>query len=163
MIDFHVDCIPPKTTSQMKRAVRTGTGIRFFKGKKQAAAEQTLEAVLLPHRPSRPVAGIVRLTISVTWPWRQKDTNTKARAAMAKQLGRIPNGSKPDIDNYVKGLIDKLVTLRFIERDELVVDLRARKFFGERPGIQIEVEPVTMDVGGVAAGADNSFPDNPQG
>jgi len=140
MIDVFCPCVPPKTTAQQKRA-NFKTGV-FFKDKKGAQAISTLEGVLMPHQPEKPVSGLVRLSVEVVWPWRNSDINTKAKKAHAEKVGRIPCGSKPDLDNWVKNLQDVLVSLRFIERDEFVCDLSVRKFFGEEPGIRVTVQEV---------------------
>ena len=141
-LEFFCACVPPKTTSQQKRAMRTATGIRFFKGKDQEAAISTLEGVLLPHQPEEPLHGLIRLEVGATWPWRASDLSTKAKKQLAESLGHAPCGVKPDLDNFVKQLQDCLVALRFIERDELVCDLRVQKFLGEAPGIWIRITEV---------------------
>lgn len=137
---FFASCVPPKTTSQQKGAHATADGgVRFFKKAKTITASNTLEAVLLPHKPSQPMAGIVSLSVEVVWPWRASDVKTRTQQERADRYGRIRSGVKPDCDNFVKMLQDALVSLRFIEGDELVSDLRVRKFFGENPGITIEL------------------------
>lgn len=141
-LEFFCSCCPPRTTSQMKRAVRTKTGIRFFKSAKQEAAGATLEGVLLPHQPAKPIVGLVRLEVEATWPWRASDLSTKAKREHAQVVSRIPSGSKPDLDNMIKALQDALVALRFIERDELVCELTVRKFFGAEPGLLVRIEAV---------------------
>lgn len=141
-LEFFCSCVPPKTTSQMKRAVRTNAGIRFFKSKDQESAAATLEGVLLPHQPARPIEGLVELSVEFTWPWRKADLSTAAKRERAARVRRVPSGSKPDADNAVKACLDCLVALRFIERDELVCELTVRKFFGEKPGIAVRITKV---------------------
>lgn len=141
-LSFFVSCVPPTATSQQKRAVRTRKGIRFFKGANQIAAENTLDAVLLPHQPSSPVPGIVAVEVEATWPWRKGDLSTKAKRERAESKGRIPSGSKPDCDNLCKAILDRLASLRFIERDELVAALTVRKFFGAEPGLFVRITSI---------------------
>ncbi len=128
---------PPKTTAQQKRLVQTSAGPLFYKGKVQQAAEATFTALLLPHRPARPLPAPLRLEIVAIWPWRTKDSK-KIRA-----LGRIPHIVRPDLDNWVKGFVDSLAQLRFIENDAQIADLRIRKYFGDKVGIYVRLCTIT--------------------
>jgi Holliday junction resolvase RusA-like endonuclease len=58
-----------------------------------------------------------------------------------KQVGAIEtyHTSKPDIDNLVKGLFDALNGVLW-EDDNRVVDMKAIKIYGEKPGIKLEVK-----------------------
>lgn len=58
-----------------------------------------------------------------------------------KQISAIGtyHTSKPDIDNLVKGLFDALNGVLW-EDDNRVVDMKAEKIYGEKPGIKLEVK-----------------------
>ena len=132
---FFINCNPPKTTSQMKRTNRA-TGA-FFKSKDQKEAENTFLALLLPFQPSAPICGPIRLWVSVEWPWLLKHKKKD------RLHGRQWMTSKPDSDNWIKLLQDTLVTMRFIESDQSVCDLRVQKFWGGKPGISIALESLS--------------------
>lgn len=141
VVGFFVRCVPPTVTAQQKRAVRTEHGVRFFKGKRQVDAENDLLSLLRPYAPGKPIAGPVRLEIAAVWPFRKSDLASKAKAERCRRLGRIPHDQKPDCDNLAKALIDKLVTLGFIEDDKRVCDLRVSKYFGSEPGLGVRIAP----------------------
>lgn len=128
---------PPKTTSQGKRLAMIGGKPRFFKSSDAKKADATYESLLVAERPEKPIEGPVRLIVEATWPWRKAEP--KRRIA----LGRVWCDVKPDADNFVKQLQDSLVTCRIIDRDEKVVDLTVRKFFGDQVGIRIIVEALS--------------------
>jgi Holliday junction resolvase RusA-like endonuclease len=48
---------------------------------------------------------------------------------------------RPDLENFSKSALDAMNMIVFRD-DSLVVDLRAVKQYGERPGMQIDVGPV---------------------
>lgn len=144
-IEFEISCVPPKTTSQTKRAQVVNGRPRFFPSKEHSADCRMLETLLAPHQPNSPVLGPVELLIELTWPWRASDLATKAKREFAEHVGRIWNSSKPDADNVAKAFIDILSAMRFIEDDARVVDLRVRKFFGSSPGIRVSIDQAVED------------------
>jgi Holliday junction resolvase RusA-like endonuclease len=131
IIDIVATCLPPKTTAQMKRFNRSSG--RFFKSQAMEIAEAAFAEILMPHRPDRPIAGPVEVSVEVTWPWRKSETKK------IRSLGRIPMTAKPDLDNWVKALIDEMVTWRLIDNDQSVWSLSCRKYYGDDPGIRIRI------------------------
>jgi Holliday junction resolvase RusA-like endonuclease len=132
-VTVFLTCVPPKTNHHAKKIVRIGKFSRMADNASLVAAKATLDELLLPHQPTVPVPGPVVLTVTFTWPWLTSHTK-RFRA-----LGRQPHTSKPDCSNVVKTLEDRLVQLRFIDDDRAVVELHVRKFWGDRPGITIEL------------------------
>jgi len=128
---FELPIIP--TAQQRARHTRTG---RAYKSSAQEAAERTLEAVLLPYKPERPLCGSVRLVFTACMPI-PASTSKKRRAAM--QEGKIGHTVKPDVDNLSKQLLDAMTRLRFWEDDRQVVELVARKRYDESPRWVVEV------------------------
>lgn len=136
---FFISCVPPKTSHHHKKIVRLKTrdGRQFSKlGDKPELieAKETLDALLLPfQRPT--MTGAVVLSVVFTWPW----LKTARKRDIAK--GRIPHTSRPDCSNLVKTLEDRLVRLKFIEDDNAVAGLHVEKWWGNTPGIEIEIRP----------------------
>ena len=142
-LHFRIDCVPPSTTSQGKRAVVTPMGVRFFKSKQGKDAERTYESLLAPFRPDQPVSGPVRLELVFVWPWRKSDLSTKAQqAARSHKDARRWHEGKPDCDNIAKQFCDCLSTLLFIGNDAKVAELHVRKFWGTSPGIEVTITPL---------------------
>jgi Holliday junction resolvase RusA-like endonuclease len=140
---FHLNCIPPKTSHHHKKitTIRTKAGGEFRKlvdRPELVAAKGLLEELLIGYRPDVPVLGPYVLTLEFTWPWR------KSEKKRTLALGRIPHVSRPDCSNLAKTLEDRLVSLRFIDDDNAVSELRVRKYWGDTPGIVVSMETVTQ-------------------
>ena len=128
---FELPIIP--TAQQRARHTRTG---RAYKSAAQEDNERTLEAVLLAHKPEKPLRGPVRLAFTAFMPI-PASASKKRRAAM--QEGEIGHTVKPDVDNLSKQLLDAMTRLRFWEDDRQVVELVARKRYDESPRWAVEV------------------------
>lgn len=137
MIAFRLDIIPPTATSQTKRLVMVGGKPRFFPKKEHAAAEKSLLALCKPHAPLNALQGPILLEVDFVFPWRK--TESKRR----RECNVIPNDKRPDADNLVKLVGDVLTKANFYADDGQVADLRVRKFWGETPGIGIQISNIT--------------------
>lgn len=134
---FRLVCVPPTANHQRKKIVRIGKFSRLADKPELVQAKAMLDELLLPHQPPAPVAGPVTLSLEFTWPWLKSHSNrTRAR-------GRIPHTSKPDLTNVAKTIEDRLAALRFIDDDRGVVDLRLTKWWGNQPGIMVQIEPAS--------------------
>lgn len=141
---FFLECVPPTTTAQGKRAVATPSGVRFFKSKQMQSAVEFLTALLCPHRPEEPIKGPVRLEIVAVWPYNKKDQSTKEKRLDCENGGLVWHDIRPDLDNWHKELQDLLVKLRFIEDDSKVVKLVPAKVRGPVPGIVVIIERASL-------------------
>jgi len=135
-LSFFISCIPPKATSQQKGICMIGGKPRHFKKKHVLEAENSLTALLMPHRPAKPLDGPVALSVMWTYPWRSSETKRN------KALGYLPCTTRPDCSNIVKGLEDCMTRLAFWNDDSQVADLRIRKGWGDKPGILITIERI---------------------
>lgn len=131
VIEIKIEGVPPKTTAQGKR-VNLSTG-RFFKSKQHAAEMEVLRLQLRAHRPKTPLEGPIQLKIVATWPY-PKVTPKSLRA------GCRPKLSKPDADNFAKGVIDALVDEGFFSDDAHVWHLNVQKLFGPPESVGIDVQ-----------------------
>lgn len=135
---FVLNIIPPRATHQSGQEIlRGGWGKRRIgtkPGSKWETARRVLTAEILPHKPSYPAEGPLKLSVLWVWPWNSH--HTKAQ----KAKGEIPCGKLPDCDNLNKGLQDVLTRLRFWNDDGQIADLHFRKRYGDRPRIEIEIE-----------------------
>jgi Holliday junction resolvase RusA-like endonuclease len=85
-----------------------------------------------------PITGAVRMIISAYFPPPSSISNTKRKKLL---LGWYDK--KPDIDNIAKAVIDGLNGVAFLD-DRQIVNLEVRKFYGERPVLQVLIEE--MDI-----------------
>lgn len=133
MLKFFVPCHPPTVTAQQKGVCATKSGkIRFFKKASVKAAENSLHALLFPHRPDRPFSGPLTLVVDFRFPWRKSESNRR-RGAFAL----YPIETRPDVDNIFKGLADVMTTLGFWNDDGQISSLTVGKHYSEAPGIGI--------------------------
>ena len=129
---FTISCIPPKGTHQSALRVFGGRPVRQRTSKAEKE-RQTLQALLMPHRPKEPLQGPLRLRVSWIYPYR--------KAEPKKNRGHLlPCDTRPDCDNLAKGLCDIMTGLGFWHDDAQVARLHFSKWWGPEPGISIEIE-----------------------
>ncbi|MBK1835033.1 RusA family crossover junction endodeoxyribonuclease [Roseibacillus ishigakijimensis] len=139
-VRFFLSLDPPTATAQQKgERVVPGKGGKHFvvHYKKQSLkdAEKLFKTLLLPFKPAKPIEGAVRVSCEWIFPWRKSERKTVRRAFSA-----IPKTTKPDAGNSNKLLIDCMTDLGFWGDDSQVFDESARKYWGEEPGIFIQIE-----------------------
>lgn len=125
---FFMPMIPPTKTNQEKginfksRRVYTTDGLKD--------AEAKFDAHLFSHRPDEPLTGAVRLLVHWMFPvtGKHKDGEWKT--------------TKPDVDNSVKTLIDRMTRLGFWKDDAQIVGLLIEKRYSEFPGVYIAYEAI---------------------
>jgi Holliday junction resolvase RusA-like endonuclease len=138
VIKFRLDCIPPSSTSQGKRINRS-TGV-FFTSKAHREDMEMLEALMSPHRPKTPLEGPLDVQIVAVWPWPKS-------ARKSDQEKVLPKTTKPDADNFSKGVIDCLMRLGFFTDDSKISHLSASKWYGTRPCIWITIKTASHVLG----------------
>lgn len=131
---------PPETTHHAKKIVKAGRFSRLADTDELKAAISVWEARLLPHRPTDPVKGAVRLTIHAVFAVPKNQQDTKAKAARFEDMGLVAKVSKPDCSNFAKTLEDRLVALGFIEDDKAVYQLTVSKWWGKHPRTTVTIE-----------------------
>lgn len=134
MIEFHIDCIPPKATAQQAKITMIGGKPRKYDPKNVKAAKQSMIALLQPFKPEKPLEGPVKLSVTWVYPWRKSEPK-KNRIEPLK-----PCDTRPDCDNLSKAFCDILTRLNFWNDDSQVYYLIFRKYWGETPGITVKIE-----------------------
>lgn len=86
----------------------------------------------LPYKPKELLTGALKLNIKV---FRSMPKMSKTKALLALE-GHIRPTTKPDIDNYVKGVKDALNGVIYKD-DSQVVCLHAEKYYSDSPRIEI--------------------------
>jgi Holliday junction resolvase RusA-like endonuclease len=153
MIRLFLDCVPPTSSHHSKKIVRIGKFTRLADSDRLVTAKETIDTLLVAHRPPAPMAGPLTLTLEFTWPWRSSDSR-RCRAQ-----GRMPRMTRPDCSNLAKTTEDRLVALRFLEDDGQVVRLVVEKYFGDRPGIGIVIDTFTPELfAGLSPAGNESLP-----
>ena len=136
-VEFFISCNPPKSTHQSgMRIMRRKDGTQFvgkFANSKAKAAQDSLYALLMEHRPSRSMDGPLFLQVQWVYPWRKSEPK-KNRAKGFRWCD-----TRPDADNIMKMLKDCMTRVGFWVDDSQIARLFVEKQWGECPGIHITI------------------------
>ncbi|MGF3103670.1 RusA family crossover junction endodeoxyribonuclease [Rossellomorea sp. DUT-2] len=129
MIQFTVYGTPvaqgrPRFSSQ-------GGFARAYDPKKSKDFKKYVKLVAAEHRPKKLFEGPLQLFIRVYKPTLKNFSKKKLAAAESGELRPV---TKPDVDNYVKGIKDACNQILWKD-DSQVVELLASKWFSEKPRI----------------------------
>jgi Holliday junction resolvase RusA-like endonuclease len=120
------------------RATMIDGHIRMYDPKKSSDFKNYVRLVASEHRPDKLLEGPISLTVKVYKPTLKSFSKKKKAAAEAGQLRPT---SKPDVDNYVKGVKDALKNVIWKD-DSQVVDLHISKWYSETPRVEITIVPL---------------------
>lgn len=138
-LTIRLDCIPPTATAQQKGAFVCGGRIRFYTKKKVRQSENFLAALLSMHVPDVPFSEPVSLKVRWTFPYRKSERRSVVNAGLP-----VPHNVRPDLDNLEKNLLDVMTRLNFWTDDSLVTEKSTSKWWGPKPGIDIEIRPTAF-------------------
>lgn len=131
MIRFFLPMEPPTATVQGSRSGKTKDGRPYrYKPAELTEVEQKFRAHLWPHRPEAPLVGPVRLI--TRWIWTAKNRHKSGHY----------KPTKPDTDNVLKLFKDSMTKAGFWGDDAQVASELTEKFWGETPGIFVQVEEI---------------------
>lgn len=137
-IRFMVDCIPPKATHQAGlRILRRRDGTQFvgkFAGSRAKQAQNEMTVLLLPHRPTWPLEGPLKMAVTWIYPWRKSETEKNKKQLI------LACDTRPDIDNLFKMLGDVMTRLGFYRDDAQITELVFCKYWSQKPGILIQIK-----------------------
>lgn len=118
------------------RAARTRKGLRMYTPKRTEAYEDLVallgKQAMAGHQPLEGPQEVelgIAVRIPASWP--------KKRKASALAGLELP-AKTPDIDNIIKAICDGLNGVAWID-DAQVVDVIARKRYGEQPGVTVTI------------------------
>jgi Holliday junction resolvase RusA-like endonuclease len=120
------------------RATTINGHIRMYDPKKSSDFKNYVRLVASEHRPDKLLEGPISLTVKVYKKTLKSFSKKKIAAAESGQLRPI---SKPDVDNYVKGVKDALKNVIWKD-DSQVVDLHISKWYSETPRVEITIVPL---------------------
>ncbi|KQC47080.1 hypothetical protein AP057_13870 [Geobacillus sp. Sah69] len=120
------------------RATIINGHIRMYDPKKSKDFKDYVRLVASEHRPEKLIEGPISLDVKVYKPILKSFSKKKKAAAEAGQLRPT---TKPDVDNYVKGVKDALKNVIWKD-DSQVVDLHISKWYSETPRVEITIMPI---------------------
>jgi len=135
---FTINAIPPRATAQSTTQIgRTKDGRPFImKNKRGQKVQDELLVLLMEHAPPTQMEGALSIDIQFVYPWRKSEP--KYRRAM----GMAPMTTRPDADNLLKLFLDQMCKARYYLDDSLLSDVRVRKWWGDLPRIEVELDYV---------------------
>lgn len=127
-IRFFVPGVPvPKARA---RVVQRPNGSSYaYTPKKTQEWEEAVAWQARIHVPCPPIDGPIRLSLIFYFPRPRSVRN------------RSYPDRRPDLDNIIKSAIDALNGIAFVD-DGRIVELSAKKQYGDPPGVEIEIEPI---------------------
>ncbi|GIO36233.1 hypothetical protein J41TS12_10940 [Paenibacillus antibioticophila] len=88
------------------------------------------------HAPKVPLEGPIGMVLTV---YRSTPKSFSKRRAALAEAGEITPTTKPDVDNYLKGVKDALKGIIWRD-DSQVVEVYARKRYSTRPRIEVKIK-----------------------
>lgn len=129
--------------SQLRpRATRTKKGVRLYDPEKTEKYKRAVRLSARAQWQGQPLRE--PLSVDIKFFKALQKTCTKKEKKL-KLEGKIRPTVKPDIDNYTKAILDSLNDIVWHD-DSFVVDLKASKFYSEKPRVEINIRRVNDGV-----------------
>lgn len=132
MIEFTVNIKPMGAVRMTQRSKWENPTAQRYLSYKSVIGMEARKHIKIPL--SGPVQAIISFYYPIPKSWSKKDQE-KARS------GEIVPTVKPDLDNCVKGVYDALNKIAWKD-DNLVIATTARKYYSDKPRIEIMIEEV---------------------
>lgn len=110
--------------------------VRMYDPKKSRDFKDIVKRVAQDYAPERLLEGPLFLEVKVYKPSLKSFSKKKAQQA---EEGVLRPTSKPDIDNYVKGIKDACNKVIWND-DSQIVDLQVSKWYSEKPRVEVAVK-----------------------
>ena len=118
------------------RATTINGQVRMYDPKKSRDFKRYVSAVAAKFAPASLLEGPLQLEVKVYKPSLKSFSKKKALAA---EKGLLRPTTKPDVDNYVKGVKDALNKVIWND-DSQVVDLKVSKWYSEKPRVEVIIK-----------------------
>ncbi|MDT3426096.1 Holliday junction resolvase RusA-like endonuclease [Paenibacillus forsythiae] len=118
------------------RATTVGGFVRLYDPKKSRDFKDYVRLAATGHAPAKLLEGPLGIAVTA---YRSTPKSFSRKKAAAAERGEILPVSKPDADNYLKGVKDALKGVIWKD-DSQVVDAFVRKRYSARPRIEIKIK-----------------------
>ena len=140
MIGFFVPGVPvPKGSA--KAFVVKGRAIVTQTNREKQRPWASLISYTAQEVGIEPAAGAIILGLIFTMPRPKSHYRTGKFAGELRLNQPIYHTAKPDLDKLIRCVLDALTGIAYWD-DSQVVEIRAVKMYGERPGVQVRVEEI---------------------
>ena len=118
------------------RATTINGHVRMYDPKKSRDYKNYIRLAASEHKPEKILEGPLSMKVTIYRPSLKSFSKKKALLAESGQIRPI---TKPDVDNYIKGIKDALKSVIWKD-DSQVVELHASKYYSQNPRIEIEIK-----------------------
>ncbi|MBB6446488.1 RusA family crossover junction endodeoxyribonuclease [Bacillus benzoevorans] len=120
------------------RATTVNGNVRMYDPAKSRDFKKYVRLVASEHRPPSLLDGPLAMKVNIYKPSLKSFSKKKT---MAAEKGELRPVTKPDVDNYVKGIKDALKSVIWKD-DSQVVDLHISKWYSETPRIEVSIKEI---------------------
>ncbi|MBN6887492.1 Holliday junction resolvase RusA-like endonuclease [Cytobacillus horneckiae] len=118
------------------RATTINGQVRMYDPAKSKNFKEYVKLVASQNRPPELLTGPLVMSVIVFKPVLKSFSKKKVAAA---ESGELRPMTKPDVDNYVKGIKDALKSVIWKD-DSQVVDLLVSKYYSQNPRVEITIQ-----------------------
>lgn len=136
MIEFTV--LGEPVAQGRPRATTINGNVRMYDPTKSRNFKEYVKLTAAQHAPPELLQGPLKMRVIVYRPSLKSFSKKKAAEAESGLLRPI---TKPDVDNYVKGIKDACTKVLWHD-DSQIVDLSVSKYYSEKPRVEVRVEEV---------------------
>lgn len=120
------------------RATTVNGNVRMYDPANSRDFKKYVRLVASEHRPSTLLYGPLAMKVDIYKPSLKSFSKKKSIAA---EKGELRPVTKPDVDNYVKGIKDALKSVIWKD-DSQVVDLHISKWYSETPRVEVIIKEI---------------------
>ncbi|MBN6186424.1 RusA family crossover junction endodeoxyribonuclease [Aneurinibacillus sp. BA2021] len=124
------------------RATTIAGRARMYDPPKSREYKEHVKREAAKYAPSEPLEGPLVLTVNI-YRFIPKGFNKKDKERAV--AGTLRPTTKPDVDNYVKGIKDALNKVIWKD-DSQIVSIVAEKFYSQKPRIEVKVQAMEEQV-----------------
>lgn len=124
---------------QRPRVALRGSYPKVYTPKETVNYETYVKVLFTERYPDHiPYKSALRLTVDV---YRSIPASQSEKKKEMMRNGEIKPVVKPDLDNIIKIICDSLNKIAYAD-DNVIVDIRARKFYSDIPKVVVEIEEI---------------------
>ncbi|MNR93425.1 Endodeoxyribonuclease RusA [compost metagenome] len=120
------------------RASTAAGFVRMYDPKKSRDFKQYIRLAAADHAPDQLLEGPLYVMVTA---YRSIPKSFSKKKAAEAEAGKILPITKPDADNYLKGIKDALKGVMWVD-DSQVVDAYARKRYSSKPRIEVLIKAI---------------------
>ncbi|WCK55407.1 RusA family crossover junction endodeoxyribonuclease [Aneurinibacillus sp. Ricciae_BoGa-3] len=124
------------------RATTINGHVRMYDPAKSREYKDYIKLAAADHAPTVLLEGPLSLVVKVYRPIPKSFSKKKTAAA---ETGQIRPTTKPDADNYLKGIKDALKNIMWKD-DSQIVSVTVTKFYSQRPRIEVSIETLEQQI-----------------